>query len=191
MNIVNYGMCALIIGAGLFFLYLMTENKKILTRVQLNLASVAVKEGGGTRNEAVDADGKLHVSRAEATVYDLAAIEENRRDFNTAYADYVRNGQLIALLPLLGILGTVLGLIIGRGSADIERLMSGLGTAMWTTFLGLLFSIVLKFYDAWVIGVLVNAIDADFASKDAIIERQALMQKAAAVRKNKPAEAPK
>jgi hypothetical protein len=62
---------------------------------------------------------------------------------------------------------------------------------MWTTFLGLLFSIVLKFYDAWVIGVLVNAIDADFASKDAIIERQALMQKAAAVRKNKPSEAPK
>ncbi|MEE3437822.1 MAG: hypothetical protein VZR05_06695, partial [Lachnospiraceae bacterium] len=83
MNILNYGMCGLIIGAGLFFLYLMTENKKILTRVQLNLASVAVKESGGTHNEAVDADGKLHVSRAEATVYDLAAIEENRRDFNT------------------------------------------------------------------------------------------------------------
>ena len=29
MNILNYGMCGLIIGAGLFFLYLMTENKKI------------------------------------------------------------------------------------------------------------------------------------------------------------------
>ena len=191
MNALNIIMCGVIIGAGIFFLYLMMENKKILVRVQLNLSSVAVKEGRGVHSETVGEDGKLYVSHAEATVYDLAAIEDSRREFNTAYADYVRNGQLIALLPLLGILGTVLGLIVGSGAADITRLMSGLGTAMWTTFLGLFFSIGLKFYDAWSIGRLVNAIDADFAAKDAIIQRQTIMREAAAVRKKARAEAPK
>ena len=103
----------------------------------------------------------------------------------------MRNGQLIALLPLLGILGTVWGLMEGSGSPDISGLMSGLGTAMMTTFIGLSFSIVLKFIDAAVIGVKVNAIDADFASKDAIIQRQTLMREAATVRKTNPPEAPK
>ncbi len=191
MNALNYIACGAIIGAGIFFLYLMMENKKILVRVQLNLSSVAVKEGKGVHNETVDEDGKLRVRHAEATVYDLAAIEENRRDFNTAYADYVRNGQLIALLPLFGILGTVGGLIIGSNSADITHLMSGLGTAMWTTFFGLLGSIILKWIDAWTIGKLVNEIDADFASKDAIIQRQTLMHEVAAARKQSTPEAPK
>ena len=182
MIIVFGGIC---IGVCIF------SNFRDLEKVQVKLLSVPVKEGTGVHDESIDANGKLHISHAEATVYDLQKIEESRSEFNIAYAKYVRNGQLIALLPLLGILGTVWGLMEGSGSPDISGLMSGLGTAMMTTFIGLSFSIVLKFIDAAVIGVKVNAIDADFASKDAIIQRQTLMREAATVRKTNPPEAPK
>lgn len=193
MGALNIISCMVIIFVGIGISYAMIRNLNRLRRVQTKLSSLAVKESGGIHDESVGPDGKMRIRHAEATVYDLADIEDNRSDFNTAYAYYVRNGQLIALLPLLGILGTVLGLIMGSGAADIAGLVAGLGTAMWTTAIGLIFSIILKFADAFFIGVLVNDIDADFASKDAVIERQILTRKADFKENtgNHSAEAPK
>ncbi len=192
MSPLNIVLCMLIIFVGFAISFAMFRNWNRLHCVQTKLSSLAVRESGGIHDESVGPDGKMRIRHAEATVYDLADIENNRRDFNTAYADYVRNGQLIALLPLMGILGTVIGLITGTGAADIDGLVAGLGTAMWTTAIGLVFSIVLKLADAVFIGVLVNAIDADLASKDAVIERQILTRKADFKENAGPApEAPK
>ena len=81
--------------------------------------------------------------------------------------------QLISLFPLLGILGTVWGLVISGGSGvDVTEMMNGLGMALWTTLIGLFCSIILKFVDATMVGKKVNLIDAKFEQADSIIDRQ-------------------
>ena len=97
-----------------------------------------------------------------------------RGRFSVAYANYVTCGQLTSLLPLLGILGTVAGLIASSGTTDMSQMISGLGTAMWTTLCGLVASIGLKALDAVLLGRLVNLIDAKFNEADTIITRQTL-----------------
>ena len=52
--------------------------------------------------------------------------------------------QLVNLLPMLGILGTVGGLIFSGHLDDVDLLVSGLGQAMWTTFAGLAAAIGVK-----------------------------------------------
>ena len=52
--------------------------------------------------------------------------------------------ELISLLPLLGILGTVGGLVFSGDLRDVDLLISGLSTAMYTTFWGLIAAIILK-----------------------------------------------
>ncbi len=70
-------------------------------------------------------------------------IRKYTTDFSGKCAWYEVFSQLISLFPLLGILGTVAGLMINtRGGQDV---FSGLNTALDTTFYGLIAAIVLKF----------------------------------------------
>ena len=61
-----------------------------------------------------------------------------------------------------------------RRKTDMSQMISGLGTAMWTTLCGLVASIGLKALDAVLLGRLVNLIDAKFNEADTIITRQTL-----------------
>lgn len=57
--------------------------------------------------------------------------------------------QIIPIFPLLGILGTVAGLMIQAGSSnDMSVIVGGLNTALDTTFFGIVFAIILKFVEA-------------------------------------------
>lgn len=56
--------------------------------------------------------------------------------------------QFISIFPLLGILGTVAGLMLEIQSSDIAGMMSSLDIALTTTLFGLIFAIVLKFIEA-------------------------------------------
>ncbi len=56
--------------------------------------------------------------------------------------------QIIPIFPLLGILGTVAGLILEMQSGDMAGMISSLDVALETTLWGLIFSIVLKGIDA-------------------------------------------
>ena len=57
--------------------------------------------------------------------------------------------QIIPIFPLLGILGTVAGLMIQAGSSnDMSAIVGGLNTALDTTFFGIVFAIILKFVEA-------------------------------------------
>ncbi len=56
--------------------------------------------------------------------------------------------QIIPIFPLLGILGTVAGLMLQIQSSDIESMLASLDVALTTTLVGLIFAIALKFFDA-------------------------------------------
>ena len=56
--------------------------------------------------------------------------------------------QFIPIFPLLGILGTVAGLMLQIQSSDIAGMMASLDVALTTTLFGLIFAIVLKAIEA-------------------------------------------
>lgn len=69
--------------------------------------------------------------------------------FNRIKIEYEVFGQLVPIFPLLGILGTVAGLI--QKLSNIGELQEALGLSLSTTFYGLIAAIILKVVDAlWV-----------------------------------------
>lgn len=75
-------------------------------------------------------------------------------NFNRILLKYDVFGQLVPIFPLLGILGTVSGLI--QQLKDIDAMQEALATSMSTTFFGLIAAIVLKVVDALLVSRTVN-----------------------------------
>ena len=116
--------------------------------------------------------GELSVMEVKETRYDQVELEKTRTEYSKQYAEYVVQSQMIALFPLLGIFGTVLGLVMDNGMRDGD--FAGLNMALWTTLAGLVCSIVLKWVDASFTGKKVNMIDSKFNAVDAALDRQLL-----------------
>jgi len=77
----------------------------------------------------------------------LSDIEE----FSKPQVAYSLVQQLVPVFPLLGILGTVMGLIMQLNSGTLDALKDALGTSMWTTLWGLVAAIAIRLMDAfWV-----------------------------------------
>lgn len=75
-------------------------------------------------------------------------IRKYETDFNKACSLHSVLAQLISVFPLLGILGTVTGLMLELQSGTVEGMMESLDVALTTTFFGLIFAIVLKCMEA-------------------------------------------
>ncbi|MBR1524293.1 MAG: MotA/TolQ/ExbB proton channel family protein [Lachnospiraceae bacterium] len=75
-------------------------------------------------------------------------IRQYEREFNKDCALHSVLSQLIPIFPLMGILGTVAGLMLEVNAGDIEGMMASINTAMSSTFFGLVFAIFLKIVDA-------------------------------------------
>ncbi len=75
-------------------------------------------------------------------------IRQYERDFNKACALHSVYSQLIPIFPLMGILGTVAGLLLGMSTSEMEGIKEAIKTALDSTFIGLVFAILLKFVDA-------------------------------------------
>ena len=173
--LINVLICAVIIalGVGIGSLEFLTRAK--LRQIYKSFDRITIREQTKDADgEWIDADGNVGMLTTVSIRYDRGELEHSRGLFSVAYANYVTCGQLTSLLPLLGIFGTVMGLIMSSGTTDMGQMVSGLGTAMWTTVMGLVFSIILKAFDAVSLGRLVNLIDAKFNEADTIITRQTL-----------------
>lgn len=93
--------------------------------------------------------------------------------FNEACAIHDVLVQLIPIFPLLGIMGTVAGLILQSQGGDVTAMMDGLDVALWSTLLGIIFSIILKIAEAVLPSRVINAVDImldDFEKKMDIAE---------------------
>ena len=75
-------------------------------------------------------------------------IRQYERDFNKDCALHSALSQLIPIFPLLGILGTVAGLMLEVKASNNEIMMEAVYSALSSTFFGLIFAILLKFIDA-------------------------------------------
>lgn len=80
--------------------------------------------------------------------------------FNKIEIRYASIEQLIPVFPLLGILGTVAGLIGQLG--DVEQMRAAMAISMWTTFWGLMAAIAFKCIDAFVVSPTVNKMQLYF-----------------------------
>ncbi|MCR5167774.1 MAG: MotA/TolQ/ExbB proton channel family protein [Oscillospiraceae bacterium] len=111
------------------------DIKKLLTR---NNKKYRINREARSLDEEEDTDNSVTAD----TVRDSENIFNKNCSLHGVFA------QLIPVFPLFGILGTVAGLILNVDANDMSALKDSLGTAMWTTFYGLVFAIGLKIVDA-------------------------------------------
>lgn len=93
---------------------------------------------------------------------DTQELEEEDDESSSVTPDTIRNyentfnelcslhnafSQLIPVFPLLGVLGTVSGLILNAKAGNTEQMLTSLNTALYTTFFGLISAIILKVFD--------------------------------------------
>lgn len=109
---------------------------------------------------------KRRVRRAKggyAYEIDVHSWEENLdylNEFNKIQVKYEMLSQIIPVFPLLGILGTVAGLIKQLGNVD--QMKDALALSMSTTFWGLIAAIALKLVDTLWISRIINTMSLDF-----------------------------
>ena len=114
-------------------------------------------------------NSKGNLERTSIEEIEREDYEPLRSDFNKQLIEYSAFVNLISILPLMGLLGTITGLIPGLiyvKSGDFDHLYASLSTALTSTFVGLVGSIILKWYVSMKIGKIVNKIDIIFAEID-------------------------
>ncbi len=125
----------------------------------------------GKIQNKIDADSKKSGGRKvytgngimkEADVYSWEDILNNLETFNNVQIRYSIYEQFVPVFPLLGILGTVAGLIMQLG--NIDQMREALALSMSTTFWGLIAAISLKIVDAIWISTAVNKMSLEFDS---------------------------
>ncbi len=99
---------------------------------------------------------------------DYKKMDSAREKYNKLSSKYFAVIQLISIFPLLGLLGTIWGLIPGLQSASenmIEELSNNLSTALTSTLFGLIASIALKIFSVFPTAI-TNMIEGNLEEND-------------------------
>ncbi len=134
----------IILGLGLTVLVLMNA-------LNLSFHRSRIEEAVRRRNKKYmvnPSDGTMEEDDDEDAAVTPDTIRNYEMEFNKACSLHSVYTQLIPIFPLLGILGTVAGLMLQLGSQDVAAIFDSLGVALSSTFAGLIFSILLKSIDA-------------------------------------------
>ncbi|MCR5788285.1 MAG: MotA/TolQ/ExbB proton channel family protein [Lachnospiraceae bacterium] len=127
---------------GIVMLVLLTANAAGLTSHKRRITDAME----GRRIRSTIKRGTLEVEDDELPdTVTPDTIRFYETDFNRDYSKYNVYAQLIPIFPLLGILGTVWGLVRQLVSGDIELMLASLNIALWSTLFGLIWAILLKF----------------------------------------------
>lgn len=98
-----------------------------------------------------------HVERREPEWNELI---EREKGFSKVRSWYEVCAQCVTLFPLLGILGTVAGLMLQVNAQNLDEMMGSLDTALGTTLWGLIWAIFLKFIMAFFSARIIFDVDA-------------------------------
>lgn len=171
MTWVNWSCCVVIGGFAVYVLLRLIYFGHMLSSVLEKFEDI--NETRRSYTEGVEINGDIKNQVFSENRINQAELENNREKYYKLYAGYVADSQFIPLFPLMGIFGTVLGLILG--GLDADKLLEGLSLALVTTLVGLIASIVLKIVDPLLVGKKVNLIDSEFDKADAIVSRQIII----------------
>ena len=92
--------------------------------------------------------------------YTWEEVLEYKEEYNKIRLLYNTFEQFVPIFPLLGILGTVAGLI--QQLDHIDQMRDALAVSMSTTFLGLICAVALKIVDAILVSKTVSAMEMFF-----------------------------
>ncbi|MBO4626579.1 MAG: MotA/TolQ/ExbB proton channel family protein [Lachnospiraceae bacterium] len=162
---ITFVFCALILCFGVFCFFALWYYKRFFTDILKDVQDA--RQEVSRVGQKLDSEGTFEEKMTVLTTFDNIKLERARNEYDSKYSVYVFWSQMVPLFSSLGLLGTVLGLILSSsGDIEIESLMSSLGLAMWTTFVGLICTIVLKFVDSIGPGRVINDIDSAFTRLD-------------------------
>ena len=140
----NINLIILLFGAVLTALLFYNGTKLSSHRNRIDEAVSRRNKKWGVNSS----DGSIVDEDDEDAAITPDTIRRYERDFNNACAWHSVIAQLIPIFPLLGILGTVAGLMLETNAMDLEGMISSIDTALSSTLFGLIFAIILKFVDA-------------------------------------------
>ncbi len=142
-NLINGAIIIFGVGIWLYLMYIHTKMKAIKKKT--------TKIYRETKSESVINTASGEYGYDIKRRLDIEAMDKVREEFNGFNAGYNSAVQLISILPLAGLLGTIMGLIPGleaARSAEFTTLSDSLSTALYSTLFGIVASIVLKIYVA-------------------------------------------
>lgn len=153
MNLLGFDMVIFLCAVATGFIYFQTKKSAERLYKKLHL-TVFVPDGGISRKEA---DNDIKALRE-------SDIIEMRNKTGKLYSMFI---NLTGIFPLLGILGTVISLLGMVG--DMSDIQGNFYGALTSTFWGLVFAIIFKFFD----GVISAKIEDNEKNVQLYLERNA------------------
>ncbi len=149
-----------VLGAGVL-IYLVYVSRQLT-----ELRDKTAEQLQGNRGRVYHNQKTLDLKQRETAIAKREDTYPLRKTFDEICAKYLAVAQLIPVFPLLGILGTVAGLIAQVNAQDAPQIYASLDTALSTTFWGLVAVIVLKFVEALLVQRKINDIETIFNDYD-------------------------
>lgn len=127
----------------------LSDHARLVSEKLFSMKSTGVKQ-----SRALDLKQRAMAVVKREDLYPL------RKTYDEIYSQYNTWSQMIPIFPLLGILGTVAGLILQVMSQDAQLIYQSLHLALSSTLYGILAAIVLKIVEAACVQKHINDIDS-------------------------------
>ncbi|MBQ6968358.1 MAG: MotA/TolQ/ExbB proton channel family protein [Lachnospiraceae bacterium] len=111
------------------------------------------------------------------TAADIDTIHSYENKYNESRSAFETISQLIPIFPLMGILGTVAGIMGQTTAKDSYAIVGSLNIALYSTFWGLIASIGLKLLITLLNGRIINSIDNMLESYDTTIRTRGILNR--------------
>ena len=121
-------------------------------------------------------DSRGNVTEYERrTAADIDTVHAYESRYNGSRSVYETVSQLIPIFPLMGILGTVAGIMGQTTAKDSAAIVGSLNIALSSTFYGLIAAITLKLIITLLNGRMINAVDNMLDAYDTTIRTRGIL----------------